>query len=515
MSSMRPQDARAYQEWQELCERIRQQTGVAVRETPAQKQARKEKLSGDFVAFCKYYFPHYMDADFGWFHIKAAKEITATQNCFAVLEWAREHAKSVFANIMMPLFLYARGELSGMVTASATQDKAITLLSDIQAQFEANGLWINDYGNLVTLGDWQSGQFATSDGIGFWAFGRGQSPRGIRKAARRPNYAVVDDIDDKVIVRNEQRVKDAVDWVIEDLYGALSIQGARLVVAGNRIHKKSILAHLVGDVEPGDPKRSGIIHIKVYAIEDKRHRKADAKTGQPAWKERYTLQQLLDKMEVMGWRSSRREYFHEHIEEGLVFKNDWIVWRKTLPWSQYDDIVVYCDPSWKDTKDSDYKAILAIGKKGLQIDVKRAWVRQGSASAMVNVFYDLYTELESRAQYYIEANMLQDLLLDEFTRTGEERGFALPIRPDKRSKPDKYTRIENLSPLFERGLIGFDEKMRTDGDFQTLKDQLLAFPFGHDDAPDALEGGIFYLQKRGRSSSFRGMVGKYRQKNDR
>lgn len=511
--SMNKQEQRAYKEWLDLCERIRTQTGIIPSESHAQKLARMQRLRESFTDFCKYYFPHYMDADFGWFHKKAAKEIGANPNCFCILEWPREHAKSVFANIMVPLWLYARGEISGMVVASATEDKAKQLLGDVQAQFIANLLWVNDYGELASLGDWRDGNFMTTDGIGFWAFGRGQSPRGVRKAAKRPNYAVVDDIDDKVIVRNLSRVKDAVDWVLEDLYGALSIKGGRVVVAGNRIHQQSILAHLVGDVQPEDPKRPGIIHIKVYAFETKTHRKADAQNGQPAWKERYTAEQLLAKMKVMGYRASRREYFHEHIEEGLVFQNEWIHWSKIE--KQYDEIVVYCDPSFKGTKDNDYKAVVAVGKAGRHTDILRAWVRQASVTAMVAVFYDWFQELGASARYYMEANFVQDLLLDEFTREGERRGQQLPIRADKRAKPDKFTRVENLSPLFERALIRFNEAERSSPDMQTLVSQFLAFPMGHDDGPDAVEGAVYMLQGLGRSSNFKPRAGKYRLSNSR
>lgn len=509
------QDKRAYQDWVDLCDRIRSATAFEDNESELQRQNRMTRLRSNFAAFCQYYFPNLLTDPFGWFHIKAAKAITDDPNIFCILEWPREHAKSVFADILLPMFLYARGELTGMVIASANEDKAVTLLSDIQAQFEANQRWRSDYRDKVSLGDWQAGNFSTNDGVGFWAFGRGQSPRGIRKMANRPNYAVVDDIDDKVIVRNDQRVREAVDWVMEDLYGALSINGARLVIAGNRIHQKSILAHLVGDVEPTDPKRAGITHIKVFAFEDKKHHKASPENGTPAWKERYTAAALMEKMERMGYRSSRREFFHEHIEEGLVFRNEWIAWRKPLPFSHYTDIEVYCDPSFKNTKMSDYKAIVMVGKAGTRIDVLRAWVRQASIASMVAVFYDLYDEFGSHARYSMEANFLQDLLMDEFSTTAEARGYSVPVRADKRSKPDKYTRIENLSPLFERGVIGFNENERSNPDMQTLVQQILAFPFGHDDAPDALEGGVFLLQSRDRSTNFRPRTGRYKNQSDR
>ncbi len=524
-SKLSTTERREYQEWLDLCEHIRSQTEIPLHETDGQREARKARLRSSFTEFCKFYFPHYFDrdddgnvlSDFGWFHRKAAKEIIADKACFAILEWAREHAKSVFANVMMPLYLYATGELEGMVVASANEDKAITLLSDVQAELEANKRYLADYGHKVHHGNWQEGSFSTSDGIGFWAFGRGQSPRGIRKAAKRPNYAVVDDIDDKVIVRNDQRVKEAVAWVMEDLYGALPIKGSRLVVAGNRIHKKSILAHLVGNVEPGDPKRKGITHIIVYAIENpKTHGKADAQHGQPAWKERYTLAQLTAKMEIMGHYSARREYFHEHHEEGLIFKNEWVHWEKALPLAKYDAIVVYTDGSLKETKNSDYKAVVMLGKHGKYVDVVRAWVRQATISAMVKVNYDYWEDAGSGALYYIEENALQPDMMDEFEAEGEARECGqMPIRADKRSKPNKEMRIENLSPLMERGLLRFNEAERQSPDMQVLVQQFLGFPYSHDDGPDAVEGGNHYLQRIVRSSNFKPRMGKYKRTNNR
>lgn len=510
-------EQKAYQEWLDLCEIIKSSTQEIPKESEKQKAKRIKNLTQDFNAFCEYYFGgHYMKSPFGWFHLEAAEAITNDPKIFGILEWPREHAKSVFANVMMPLWLYARGELTGMIVVSANEDKAMTLLSDLQAEFVSNKRWINDYGELARYGDWREGAFSTIDGYGFWAFGRGQSPRGTRKAANRPNYTVIDDIDDKVLVRNDKRVADTVDWILEDLYGALSISGSRLLAIGNRIHKKSVLAHLVGDIEEGDPKHEGRYHLKVFAIEDNRRRKSSIEDGgRPAWKENYTIEELGDKMTKMGFRASRREYFHEHHEEGTVFLNAWIEWYDCPDWTAYDDLVVYCDPSFKDSKKSDYKAVVLLGKLGKYVDVLDCWVRQASTGSMVNTFYDFYEVMEHHSRYYMEAIMLQDLLLDEFIEEGEKRGYQLPIRGDKRSKPDKYSRIENLSPLFERALFRFNAARRKSPDMQNLINQFIGFPFDHDDGPDACEGGIHYLQKRYRASGFKPRTGKYNRSSKR
>lgn len=524
---MSAQERREYQEWLDLCERIKAatNTSVPVNESEEAQEHRKLELRGDFPRFCKFYFSHYFDkdeegnitSDFGWFHKRAAKDIKADPKIFCVLEWPREHAKSVFADTMMALFLYVSGELTGMMLGSASEKKAAKLLGDVQAELEANQLILHDYGQLVHSGSWKDAYFSLVDGTGFWAFGRGQSPRGTRNAAKRPNYGVIDDIDDREIVRNEQRVKEAVAWVLEDFYGALSIKGGRMVIAGNRIHKKSILAHLVGDVEPGDPKRARLTHIKVYAFENpKNHAKADAQQGTPAWKERYTAAELLDKMEIYGYYATRREFFHEHFEEGLIFKNEWVHWTKPLPLAKYEAIVVYTDGSLKETKNSDYKAVVMLGKTGKHVDVIKAWVRQATISAMVKVNYDYYEAAGSAALYYIEENALQPDMMAEFEAEGEARDCGqMPIRADKRSKPNKEMRIENLSPLMERGLWRFSEAERQSPDMQVLVQQFLGFPYSHDDGPDACEGGNHYLQRIVRSTNFKPRMGKYKRGNDR
>jgi predicted phage terminase large subunit-like protein len=98
----------------------------------------------------------------------------------------------------------------------------------------------------------------------------------------------------------------------------------------------------------------------------------------------------------------------------------------------------------------------------------------------------------------MEANFIQDLILNEFDEEGKARGYILPIRADHRKKPDKFARIEAISPLFERGFVIINEAIKDKPDTQLFIEQLLSFEKGsnqHDDAPDALEGAIWLLNK--------------------
>jgi hypothetical protein len=72
----------------------------------------------------------------------------------------------------------------------------------------------------------------------------------------------------------------------------------------------------------------------------------------------------------------------------------------------------------------------------------------------------------------------------------------LPIRGDDRKKPDKFGRIEAMSPLYERSVIRYNEAIKTTQDWRNFKDQLIGFPAAHDDGPDAQEGAIHKINKR-------------------
>ena len=312
---------------------------------------------------------------------------------------------------------------------------------------------------------------------------------------------MVDDIDDKEICRNRDRVLEAVNWVREDLFGCFDLIRGRFVIAGNRIHRQSILAHLVGDVNEGDIVNPEIFHCKVFALENpKTHREDQSTDGRPAWHQRFTREQLERAWAKIGYISSQREYFHKHIETGRIFSNDWIIYAPMKNLAAYSHIVTYNDPSFKDTKKNDFKAIVCVGKLGKYYDVLALWVRQATTSAMVQAHYDMAEWLESQGatlvDHWMEANFIQDLILDDYVTESITRGYMLNIRGDDRKKPDKYGRIEAMSPLYERSLIRYNEAIRNTADFRNFKDQLIGFPAAHDDGPDAQEGAIHKINKR-------------------
>ncbi|HOI32702.1 MAG: hypothetical protein PHG67_06135 [Bacteroidales bacterium] len=491
-------DKNALAKWREHCRLVQEETTVNVNEPEAIKIARIERARNDYAFFVDYYFPHFAKVKSGRFHVKTANLIKNTTNLKAVLKWARAHAKSTHIDIIIPLWLKAQKQrqINVMVLVGKSQDNANTLLSDIQAELQYNQRYINDFGPQYNAGSWQEGEFVTADGCAFFARGRGQSPRGLRYRDNRPDYIAIDDLDDDELVENEARVSKLTDWVKEALFGALDGGRGRFIMVGNLIAKNSVLAKIAAT--------EGVLVSQVNIYDKK---------GNVTWNEKWTPEEVKAMEQFMGYRSFQKEYMNNPITEGAVFKNNWIRWKKLPALNKYEHLVAYCDPSFKGSSKNDYKAIKLWGKTGNELHHIAAFVRQASTSEMVRWFYDLHERLPEGVicDYVMEANFLQDIILDEFTVEGNARGYQLPIRGDHRKKPDKFQRIEAVSPLWERGFVWYNEKMQTDRDMLTGIEQLLAFEKGsrtHDDAPDADEGAIYLLQKRTRIESFTPTIGK-------
>lgn len=502
----------AFEQWKEHCKRIQSITDTAVlaNETPAQKDRRKKRLLANYAAFCEYYFPHFLtlrDKTTGEvvrtvhnapFHNQAARKVMETPNLKAVFMWPRGHAKSTHFDIFMPLWLMLRPKrlINFMVVVGKSQDSANRLLGDIQAELEYNQRIIADFGQQKNLGLWTAGEFKTASGVKFLAVGRGQSPRGLREREARPDYIVIDDLDDDELCRNEKRVHDLTDWVKEALFGALDVGRGRFLMVGNLISKTSVLANIAAT--------RGVFVSKVQAVD---------KNGEPVWKEKWTKEDAQEYRDFVGYRAWEKEMMHNPIVDGTIFRADWIRYKAMPSLGKYDMLVCYTDPSFKSTTANDYKASRLWGKIGKELHLIDCYVRQDTVGGMVRWLYDLYERTRDKAAilFFMEANFMQDVILDEFAVEGNLRGYQLPIMPDKRKKPEKIQRIEAVSPLWERGFVFYNEKLKESPDMQVGIEQTLALERGsrvHDDAPDADEGAIYMLQRNARQESFQPVFGK-------
>lgn len=498
----------ALEKWKEHCRQVQALTAVSLavaKETPAERDRRIKRLLSNYDEFCEYYFAHFLtlrDKATGEviktihnapFHTKAALKIRNTPNLKAVFKWPRSHAKSTHIGVFIPLWLIFQPKrlIDFMVTVGKSEDSAVRLLGDLQAELEFNQRLIADFGEQKNLGSWLEGEFKTRGGAKFLAVGRGQSPRGLRDREARPDYIVIDDLDDDELCRNEKRVKDMTDWVKEALFGALDVGRGRFIMVGNLISKNSVLANIAAS--------KGVYVSEIKAVD---------RDGNPVWAEKWTRQEAQDYRDFVGYRAWEKEMMHNPITDGTIFRHEWIRFKRLPPLEKYDMLVCYTDPSFKSTTANDYKACRLWGKIGTELHLIDTYVRQDTVSGMVRWLHNLYESLPENVvvTFYMEANFMQDIILDEFATEGNIRGYQLPIMPDTRKKPEKIQRIEAVSPLWERGFVFYNEALKDSPDMKVGIEQTLALERGsrvHDDAPDADEGAIWFLQRSTRQEVFR------------
>lgn len=491
---------KAQEKWKQHCETVQAATAVNISETAAQRLARIRRLRSDYAAFVDYYFPHWtVNPETGkatpcaQFHIDAANKILKNRNLKAGFMWHRGAAKSTNMDVFVPMWLMIQEhrEINVMVLVGKSEDNAKTLLGDIQAELQYNQRYIADFGEQYNAGSWEEGEFVTRSEVAFFARGRGQSPRGLRYRSHRPDYVVIDDLDDDELVESPARVSKLFDWVRSAMFGTLDGGRGRFFMVGNLIAKNSVLAKWC------EIKTVHVTRVNIYD-----------RAGRISWAAKWAHDEVKQLEAVAGYRAFQKEYMNNPIIEGAVFKNEWIRWGKRPAWSKFSEIVLYIDPSFRGSTKNDYKAAKLWGKVGTTLYHLRAFVRQCSVAEMVRWCYDLYEWARAQGiavRWYMEANFMQDTILDEFRREGELRGYQLPITGDKRKKPDKFQRVEAISPLWERGFVIYDESQRDDPDMLAGIDQTLAFEKGmrgHDDAPDADEGAIWILQRDTRVQSF-------------
>ncbi|GHV31596.1 hypothetical protein FACS1894177_06530 [Bacteroidia bacterium] len=493
---MNPEVKRRFGEWQKHCEDVGRHTTVNESESKQDQAARIQRARKDYAFFVEYYFPHWCTDSSGKiipsarFHIEAANRIKENKTLKAAFKWARGHAKSTHIGVFTPMWMMCqeKREINVMVLVGKSQDSANTLLSDVQAELQYNQRFIHDFGEQYNAGHWVFGEFVTKSGVAFFARGRGQSPRGLRYRDKRPDYIVIDDLDDDELCLNKDRVDKLTKWVKEALFGSFGAAGGRFIMVGNLISKQSVLANIAAS--------EGMFVTRVDVRDEH---------GNPSWPELWTEERIREKEMFMGFISFQKEYMNNPIAEGTVFKE--IVFGKVPPLNRFRFLIGYGDPAPANSENGkgSFKSLFLVGfHEGVYYIIK-GFLDHTTNANFVNWYYALrdYTNDKTQLYYFVENNTLQNPFYEQvfvplFLEASKTQGF-IGITPDERKKPDKFSRIEgNLEPLNRFGKLIFNEEEKENPNMHRLSEQFKAVNPGTKppDGPDCIEGAVWIINQK-------------------
>lgn len=503
-----PLDQRiALENWDDLIVETMQMSPINANETEDERRERVRKLEGNPEEWFKYYFPNYCTAEPAPFHKKATKRLLGNKRWYEVRAWSRELAKSA-RSMMEIIYLALTGEIKNILLISNSLDNAERLLAPFKIVLERSPRIRQDYGEQPKAGSWTDTDFTTNGGVSFRGVGAGQSPRGTRNEAARPDFILVDDIDTDEECRNPERIKTKWAWIEKALVPTLSVSGDyRILFNGNIIAKDCTITRAIEKAS----------HVDIINIRDE--------NGRSSWAAKNSEKDIDQFLSMLSTAAIQQEYYNNPISEGTVFTE--LQWGECPPLRKLPFVVVYGDPSpsnKRGSKGASFKSLFTVGYANSKYYVYGGYLQQTTNADFINWYYDLRDQLgrETVVYYCIENNSLQDPFWEQVLQPlnveiGEGRGGVVPIIADTRAKIDKYARIEaTLEPLNRQGRLILNTDEKSNPHMQRLEEQFLmiapSLP-APADGPDCIEGAVWQVNQRMASYNADAVVIGVRRKN--
>lgn len=369
-----------------------------------------------------------------------------------------------------------------IVYISESSTHAETQLKNVASQLVGNDLIGTLFGSLRPAQGsgltWTSDFFQTLTGVSFLARGRGSQIRGQNINAQRPDLILLDDVEDREAVQTEDQRLKTRRWFYRDVLPALPKRdnSAGVVVLGTLLNSDSLLVTL-----SRDPRFNSV----VFGALDSR--------GEPIWPEHMGVEKLELEKSAAAVAGDLAGYYMEYFNqvrggEDSKFRSEFF---RYDPPTLNDDYMVAMaiDPAISDKPDADFCsiAVVAMHLKSGKHYVLDVWCKRGAAPReQVDTYFALSKKWKVK-HHGVEAiayqSALVHLLREDMFR--QKHYFEITKITHGTKKDERILGV--LQPRYANGYIIHAKR------FPMLESQLLDFPNGKKDAPDALAMAISLL----------------------
>lgn len=378
----------------------------------------------------------------------------------------RGAAKSTIAEEAIALMALFR-EFKNCLIIGENYDRAASRLAAIKREFETNEMLHQAFGEVQ--GDtWGQDRLVLASGICIQALGKGQSLRGIKHYDQRPDLVFGDDLENREDTRTPEARAKTLEWWLSDLIPAMDITNGRWRMAATTTHPEC-LPEVLG-------KQPGVVTHR-YPVKF-RDEKGD---WAPAWKERFTLE-AVDRLEQGFVSSGKKQHFDQEYmcaaeaPELKAFKKEQL---QVVPQVRtWQNVYSMTDPARTVRKGSDTTGHVVWSWIGAKLVIWDAWGDQIMPDEIVNRLFQTW-ETYHPAMMGVEEDGLNEFLLQPIRTEMVKRSTPLPLKPMK-APVGKIDFIRSLQPYFMAREVEFAKPM------PELEKQLLGFPTGHIDIPNAL-----------------------------
>lgn len=360
------------------------------------------------------------------------------------------------------------------VYVSETQTHAEMQVGNIARELEGNARLRAVFGNLVPERQeslkWTQEVIQTTNGVTVVARGRGTQVRGLLIGASRPDIILLDDVEDRDSVKTAEQRQKTKTWAYGDVLPALPEMDdeATIVALGTLLHQEALLM-----TWKNDPDWTSI----VFGVRDLQ--------GAPLWAD-YMTEEKIEKKKSMYARAGQLSQYYLEYENAIrnestaKFKQENFIY-EPITRDKLVGVAMALDPAISDNPTACEATIYVAGmsESGL-VYVLDHWAKVGATGdEQIEKFFEL-AFLHDVTLYGIEAVQFQASLIHTCTQWMFRKRRYFEVKPLRHSQK-KEERIEGiLQPHYISGYMRHTKR------FVKLEEQLLDWPNGMKDHPDAL-----------------------------
>lgn len=370
-----------------------------------------------------------------------------------------------------------------MVIVGASYSRAVDRIAAIKREIEINDMLSLVFGPLKGT-TWQEGKIILSNGCCIQALGRDQSMLGMKYLDTRPDAALLDDLEDPDEVRSDPERQATWEWLLKTFLPSLAHPLYTWVRAvGTRRGRGSV------------PERLEKIGWPVTKIPIEYENEAGERCA--AWPAKFPLP-VIDEMKRV-YRSDMHTFAQEYMcqpfsAEDRTFTAEMIrVEARTPSWQA---VYAMVDPARTTNRQSATTGWAVWSWIGPRLVVWAAGAEMLKPDEIIDLVFSIYEAYEP-VWLGVEEDGLNEWLLQPLRTEMARRQMILPLRA-VRAPRGKLSFIAGLQPYFAAGEVIFAQEL------PELRDQLLSFPHGKIDAPNAL---AYALQMRPASPIYDGFTG--------
>lgn len=383
-----------------------------------------------------------------------------------VLDMAfRGSAKSTLAEEAMTI-VGALKQASNILILGENEPRAVDRLRSIKHNFETDERFEQGLG--VTQGNiWGETKCTLSNGVIYQAYGRGQSLRGVKHIDQRPDLIFMDDLEDKESVSTPEAREKTKIWFASTVIPAMETDG-RMRMAATPLNPEALAPTLA--------KTSQWL-TRVYPI----IYKDEAGGWAATWPDRYSTQWALAKWQEMIELGRGEDFVQEYLCQATDPASQTFtdaMFRIVPRARSWHPVYAVYDPARTTNKQSATTGKAVCSWIGRKLVIWDSFARKMMPDEIVA---DIFTTDEQYNPVAIgfEENGLNEWALQPIRTEQLRRGYTVPLRALQAPK-GKLDFIRGLQPYFKAGEVEFAT------DMPELRQQLLGFPTGLIDAPNAL-----------------------------